>query len=63
MKQLKGAGGGTCSRKRSVGAKRPFVALAAVKPRVMCGANMWLASKREPSPPALMNMSCTQPEI
>ena len=41
-----------------MGAKRPFVALAAVKPRVMCGEKMWLASKCEPSPPDLMNRSC-----
>jgi len=48
----------TFSMNRSVGAKRPLVALAAVNPRVMCGAKMWLASKREPSPPLLMNRSC-----
>ena len=50
-------GGCTCSMKRSVGAKSPLVALAAVKPRVMWGPKAWLASKWEPSPPALMNMS------
>ena len=46
--------------KRSVGANSPLVALAAVKPRVMWGPNAWLASKWEPSPPALMNMSCKE---
>ena len=53
-------GGCTCSMKRSVGANSPLVALAAVKPRVMWGPNAWLASKWEPSPPALMNMSCKE---
>ena len=47
----------TFSMNRSVGANRPLVALAAVNPRVMWGAKMWLASKREPSPPLLMNRS------
>ncbi len=48
---------------RSVGAKRPLVALAAVKPRVMCGEKMWLASKCEASPPDLMNRSCEHETI
>lgn len=48
----------TFSMNRSVGAKRPLVALAAVKPRVMCGEKMWFASKCEASPPDLMNRSC-----
>ena len=48
----------TFSMNRSVGAKRPLVALAAVKPRVMWGEKMWLASKCEASPPDLMNRSC-----
>ena len=63
IRQMLGGGcikglGLTFSMNRSVGAKRPLVALAAVKPRVMCGEKMWLASKCEPSPPDLMNRSC-----